>query len=326
MITQSFFKLFPPPKFLNIPHAGLDICDDAVRCIEYSHGARGITIHRYGTKMLPPGVVESGHIKDEHLLEQTVRELAHELKISIVKASLPEERMYLFKTEVPDAYEEEIRQNIEFKLEENVPVSAADSVFFFDLIPLNAVSAEMKDKKIASVSVAPHDLISSYLGVLQRAGLTVLSFEIQAKAIARAIVPRDSIETQIIVYIMGNKTGIYIVCGGVVCFTSTISWGYSTIAQSADVPATAGELKTEIQRVYGYWVDHGGGTDISRVILAGRGALFEGLASHCSPDPRIPVEVAQVWQNAFSSDRYIPQIPYEDSLDYAIAAGLALPS
>lgn len=326
MITQSFFKLFPPPKFLNIPHAGLDICDDAVRCVEYSHGVRGLTIHRFGTKLLPPGVVESGHIKDEALLAQTVRELTSELKISIVKASLPEERMYLFKTEVLDAYEEEIRQNIEFKLEENVPVSVADSVFFFDLIPANAISPEMQNKKVASVSVAPHDVISSYLEVLKKAGLTVLSFEIQAKAIARALVPKDSSESQIIVYVMGHKTGIYIVCGGVVCFTSTISWGYTTIADSQNVPATAGELKKEIQRVYSYWVDHGGGTDISRIVLAGRGALFEGLASHCSPDPRIPVEIGQVWQNAFPLDKHIPPVAYEDSLDYAVAAGLALPS
>lgn len=326
MIAKSFFKLFPPPKFLNIPHAGLDICDDAVRCVEYSYGSFGIAIRKYGTKALAQGVVESGYIKDEVSLIKAITELSNQLKISIVKASLPEERMYLFKTEVPDLYEEEIRQNIEFKLEEHVPVSVSDAVFFFDLIPKNAMSLDIKEAKMASVSVAPHDLISSYLDVLKKSGLTVLSFEIQAKAIARSLVPYDSLETQIIVYIMGNKTGIYIVCGGVVCFTSTISWGYSTLSDSKDISATAGDLRKEIQRVLGYWVDHGGGTDISRIVLAGRGALFEGLASHCSPDPGIPVEIGQVWQNAFSSEKYIPPVSYEDSLDYAIAAGLALPS
>lgn len=326
MLTQSFFKLFPPPKFLNIPYAGLDICEDAVRCIEYSRGRKGLIINRYITKVLPPGIIESGHIKDEKVLVETIKKVASELKISVAKASLPEERMYLFKTEVPDAYEEDIRQNIEFKLEENVPLPASESVFFFDLIPHNALSVETKNTKFASVSVAPHDLISTYLSVIQKAGITVLSFEIQAKAIARALVSPNSTETQIITYIMKKKTGIYIVCGGVVCFTSTVAWGHSTILESKDMINTASDLKKEISKVYGYWVEHGGGTNISRIILVGKGSLSAGLASHCSPDPRIPVEIGQIWQNAFSGENYIPPISYEDSLDYAVAAGLALPS
>jgi len=326
MLTQKFFKLFPPPNFLNIPHAGLDICDDAVRCIEYSHSTHGLTINKFGTKSLPKGVIESGHIKDEATLTKIILELATLLKISTVKASLPEERMYLFKTEVPNAQEDEIRQNIEFKLEENVPLSPADAVFFFDLIPEGVMFNDAQDKIFASVSVAPLDLVTSYLNVIKKAGLTVLSFEIQAKAIARTLVPRDSNETQMIIYNMVHKTGIYIVCGGVVCFTSTVSWGDSSTSESKDQAMTADGLKREIGKIYRYWIEHGWGSVISRIVLSGNGVLVDGLVSHCSPDPKIPVEIGRVWQNSFSYDKYIPPIPFENSLEYAIAAGLALPS
>lgn len=312
MFTKTFFKLFPPPKFLNIPYAGLDISDDAVRCIEYSPGQHGYKIHRYGTKILNPGIVDSGYIKNEVELTKAVSELVKELKITTVKASLPEERMYLFKTEVPnDSNDDQIRQNIEFKLDENVPLSPLDAIFFFDLIP----EVKKKDRPYASVSVAPHELVNTYLKVLESAGLNVISFEIQAKAIARAVVPHDSIETQMIVHIMNKKTGIYVVCGNVVCFTSTIAWG-----KGSDVAL----LQREVQKVYKYWEEHGEGKLINNIIISGREVLAEDFGSHISPDPKISVEIAKIWQNVFSSDQYIPPISYEDSLDYAIVAGLAI--
>ncbi len=312
MFTKTFFKLFPPPKFLNIPYAGLDISDDAVHCIEYSTNVHGYSLHRYGKRELAPGIIESGHIKNEAELVKAISSLAQELNITTVKASLPEERMYLFKTEVPTTNEDQIRQNIEFKLEENVPLSPADSLFFFDVIP-NTVS---NGKPYVSVSVAPRELAETYLRIIKSAGLEVVAFEIQPKAIAHAVVSHDTKETQIIVHSMNKKTGIYVVCGGVVCFTSTI-----IIEKGADIIL----LQKELSRVYSYWMDYGGGTPISRIILSGCDAVRIGKSSHISPDSRIPVEVAQVWRNAFSNDHYIPTLKFEDSLEYSVAAGLALP-
>ncbi len=314
MFTKTFFKLFPPPKFLNIKYAGIDISDDAVRCIEYSDGVHGLTLHRYGSRPLETGIVDSGRIVKEEELIKVVTYLAQELKITTVKSSLPEERMYLFKTEVPVANEDQIRQNIEFKLEENVPLAHSEALFFFDLIPKGEDSKD--DKNYASVSVAPRELVVSYLKVLRAAGLEVVSFVIQPKAIARAVVPQGSIENQMIVHVMSNKTGIYIVCGGVVCFTSTVALGKES---------DSALFRHELSRVYSYWIEHGGGRNISKIILSGEDALRIGNDSKISPDPKIPVEIAHIWQNAFSSNHYIPPIIFEDSLEYVIAAGLALP-
>lgn len=324
MLTKIFFKLFPPPKFLNIPYAGVDISDDAIRCIEYSSNIHGYTLHKHGFRLLKPGIVESGIIKDEKALTDELTSLVKELKISTVKASLPEERMYLFKTEVPDADEDHIRQNIEFKLEENVPLSPSDAIFFFDLLPDTFGS----EKPYASVSVAPKDLINSYLKVLQTAGLTVVSFEIQAKAIARAVVSQDKHdETELIVHVMNKKTGLYVVSGGVVCFTSTISWGGELVRgkNSADISDDIFSLRHEIERVYSYWLQHGEGKPIKSIIISGHDAVVISQVSHLSPNSSIQISVARVWQNAFSEDSYIPEISLEDSLDYAISAGLALP-
>lgn len=324
MFTKTFFKLFPPPKFLDIPYAGIDITDDAIRCIEYSSWRHGNHIHRFGSRALSPGIVDSGNIKDEKALTEAIASLAKEMKISIVKASLPEERMYLFKTDVPTTDEHQIRQNIEFKLEENVPLSPTDAVFFFDIIPAGQARS---GKLSVSVSVAPRDLVNTYLKVFQAAGLSVVSFEIQAKALARAAVLHDSSDTQMIIHIMNKKTGLYVVCGGVVCFTSTISWGGGLIKnkQLQDATDDIFSLRREIERVYSYWADHGEGRPITTIILSGQDSIEISKIPHISPSQNLQIEIAQVWRNAFSSDHYIPPIPFEDSLDYAVAAGLALP-
>ncbi len=317
MLSNTFLKLFPPPVFLKTSYAGLDISDDAVRCIEYSSTSHGLTIHKYVTKTLAPGTIVEGEIRDASTLSATIGDIAREMKIHAVKASLPEEKMYLFKTEVPSTNTKEIRQNIEFKLEENVPLAPAEALFYFNTIPTSVVKAT-EGSQFVSVSVAPRTLVMSYLDAIRSAGLTVLSFEVQAKAIARSIIPHGSTETDMIVNIMDHKTGVYIVCAGAVCFTSTIPWGNKD--KGFD------ELKKQITQVETYWAEHGFGTAIDRIIFSGKGALVEGLTSGCSSDASIPVEIGNTWQNAFSHTTYIPPITYEDSLDYAVSAGLALPS
>ncbi len=331
---HKFFKLFPPPKFLDIPYAGLDISDDAIHCIEYSHSRHGLSIRRYGTKPLPPGVIEGGEIKDGKTLTEALSALSKELKVYVVKASLPEEKMYLFKTVVPSVEIKEMRQNIEFKLVENVPLTTAEALFFFDLIPKETgviVQNPEASGNPVGVSVAPTSMVNSYLECIKGAGITVLTFEVNAKGLARALVPQGGATTDLIVHIMNKKTGMYIVCGGVVCFTSTILWGSSSVDVNADAKTKYAELKKSIQQVKSYWREHGLGTSVERVVFAGKGSLSDGLISECSAgfggaqEKKIHFEMGKVWQNAFSPDAFIPPIPFEDSLDYGVAAGLALP-
>lgn len=313
MFTRTFFKLFPPPHYLNIPYSGLDISEDAIRAVDLGQNSKGFFVRSFGVEPLAKGVIESGQIKDEKALVQGIKNLKDRLKLSVVRASLPEERMYLFKLEVPTTDENEIRQLIEFKLEENVPLSPSEALFFFDLIP-NITKVK---QRFASVSVAPQELVNGYLNAIKSAGLSVISFDIQPKAIARSIVQMGSLDTEMIVHIMNRKTGVYIVTGGVLCFTSTISWGSENIDNTADI-------KKELGRVYEYWKDRGQST-IGRIVVSGKTAVKDGLLSSITPNPATPIEVAKVWRNAFSVDNYIPPISFEDSLDYSVAIGLSLP-
>lgn len=322
MHSSVFFKLFPPPKFLTIRHSGLDISDDAIRSIAYAPSGHGLVIEKSNAVDLPEGLVDGGDIKDEKRFGEILREFDRSNGLSYVKVSVPEEKAYLFETDVPSRDVGVIEQNIEFKLEENVPLAAPDAVFYFDLLPERAPGKSPR----ASVSVVPRTYIERYLGILRSAGMSPVAFEVVPKSIARAIVPKGFDRTQIIVHIMNRKTGLYVVSGGVVAFTSTIGWGGLALAGDAGVPSVE-TVSKEIIRVYSYWMSRGvSDSAIDRIVLVGQAALSiePSLSAGIAADVPVQVAVAEVWRNVFDLDRYIPPISKDNSLDYAVAAGLAM--
>ena len=133
--SSTFFKLFPPPAFLTMPHAGLDISDDGIRCIRYDGSGHARRVGLAAALDFPVGLVDSGDVKDAVEFASLIKDFALKHRIGRVRVSIPEEKVYLFETEVSGTDTRSITQNIEFKLEENVPLSAADALFYYALMP-----------------------------------------------------------------------------------------------------------------------------------------------------------------------------------------------
>ena len=322
MRSSLFFKLFPPPTFLVMPYAGLDISDDAIRCIEYKRTYQGLVISKYSIQALPAGLVSGGDIKDEKQFVSILSEFAEKNSLVYAKISIPEEKAYLFQTEVPSADFSSIAQNIEFKLDQNVPLSAPDALFQFDLMPKALTGGLLR----ASVSVIPRTYVEHYITLLRSANISPVSFEVAPKSIVAACTPFNSEGTQLIVNVMKNKTGLYIVSEGVACFTSTISWGSDNLAEvKTDNPAP-NILISEINRVYSYWMTRGDiHTGISEIMIIGsRAEECEALLKNYGGSTLSNCGIPDVWHNAFDINTYVPPINKSESFEYAIAAGLAL--
>lgn len=316
--SSGFFKLFPPPSFMLMPHAGLDVSDDAIRCIAYAGVGANRRLALHACLDLPAGLIDGGDIKDEKEFISRLTDFSREHGLSYVKVSVPEEKAYLFQTDVPATDQRAIEQNIEFKLEENVPLAAPDAVFYFDLLPPSAGAGALR----ASVSVVPHTYAEHYMALLEKAGLTTVAFEVVPKAIARSVISPGAMNAKLIVHIMSQKSGIYIVSGGVVNFASTSSWGGAEKGSSQTEVIAA--LSKEITRVHAYWGSHGSGGPIDELILVGRNAaVFEPACRKIDVSSPPAVRVADVWSNAFDINRHLPPLSRAESLEYAVAAGLA---
>jgi len=90
-------------------------------------------------------------------------------------------------------------------------------------------------------------------------------------------------------------------------------------------------IKDETAKHLSFWKTHvslQNRTDkkIEKIILCGGDSNLIGLPEYLSDTLNLPVKLANPWINIVSSENYIPEIDFRESLMYATAIGLALRS
>lgn len=359
LFSKSFNFLSTIPSYLDMSPIGFDISDQAIRFIEFSKNKKELTPIIFGEKELPQGLIVSGEIIKKDELVSILSSLREKYSMKFVKVSLPEEKAYFFKTELPKVYGKEIRQGIEFKLEENIPLRADESLFEYDI--LNE-GDEKNDHWDVGVSAVPKFVAESYSDMLNDSGLTPVAFEVESKAMARSVIKDGDGLSVMVINIKDGATVIAMVRDGATRFTSVVAIGgnliteamrknFSTSFQEAkkikeeklfieskesvaiffSLIGIISELKDEISKFYAYWLEkndsngeHGG--KISKIILCGKDSMIAGLKDYLSQNLETKVEIGNVWTNAFSTEDYLPEISFPESLNFATAIGLALPN
>src|SRR3989344_2396329 len=219
MSWNFYKKFFPTPYFLSAPSFGVDISDESIKFAELVMKKGKVQIGRNGERKIPTGVVELGKIKDGKKLEETLISLRKEFGIKSVRVSLLEEQIYLYRLKLQKKGLESVRESIELTLEEHIPIPAQDAIFDYDL------AYEDDDNMEIQVAAIPKNIIENYLSVFQNASISVESFELEAQAIARAVIKKGDLGTYMIVDFGERRTGIFIISRGIVMFTSTVDVG-----------------------------------------------------------------------------------------------------
>src|SRR3989344_2718958 len=113
-----------------------------------------------------------------------------------------------------------LRDAVAFIVEENVPVSLAESVFDFEIIDQMPGSNKIK----LTVTVLPKDIVNAYITLFESAGITPISFDIESQAIARTLIHRGDRRPNLIINLSRKKTGFYVVEDKVVQFSTTSAY------------------------------------------------------------------------------------------------------
>jgi hypothetical protein len=310
----SFFDLFPAPTFLEMPAPGLALSDYGIRLVEFTHGKAGLELSRAIEQKFPSPALSSGIVSDREGLVRFLSDFRAKHDLLYVRATLPEERGYLFAAEVPSEGGD-LRAAVEAIIEENVPLTLAESVFDYSLVR----EGEKDGRRYArvSVSVVARTTVEEYLALYREAGFEPLHFDIESQAAVRAMVSKGSDELILAVLREESRAVITIAEGGCACFSSVLTTGLGVQT-----------LAREAAKVAAYWADKESSplalSSVSRAICYGSGAepaLTDALAHE------LGVSAAQgnVWNNAFSFEHVIPDLSRAQSLAFASAAGLALP-
>ncbi|MHC4397982.1 MAG: type IV pilus assembly protein PilM [Planctomycetota bacterium] len=331
---------------------GLDISDLSVRAVQLERTSGEIRLVSYSEKTLPSGVIEGGHIKQAPVLTNAISEVlknAHgrPIKINYVVASLPEQGAFVNVFELPKGGEENLVQTIRWELEGNIPLSPDEVYFDWQLVD-------------SSQGRTPHkDVLVS---VFKQLKLKIKALEIESLALARAILPQGKALKPTLILDLGiHQTGFVIFSGREVRFTTALPISGAAlneaIAKELNVDpkeaealklkfgldrkkeegrlfrAQLGQIQLLIQQLRKYLEfykthnphEHGSVHSIQKVLLSGGGANLKGLAAHLSMELRMPVEIANPWTNILKPPyRNLPDLPFDESLSYTTALGLAL--
>ena len=360
-MLSGLFRIVPPPTYLTMPCVGVDISDTSLKYLSFKPTIfenETREIEQWGEIPIPSGVITRGEVSDPKQLVAVLREFKEKTKAEFVRLSLPEEKAYLFETTIKcNTPHKEVRGLLEFKLEENVPIPAREVFFDYSIMPAEK-EAESVD---VSVVAYPRQTIQSYYEACIEANLSPVSFEIEAQAMARAVIPKNLSGAAMLVDFGKTRTGIGIVYKGALLYTSTVDIGGEQLSQvlrkalgdkpeaeltvikntiglvrgaaSSEVRdtliSTLSVVKDEIATRMQYWHLRSGDDEARRItalVLCGGSANLKGLPEYLSETLNIPAVRGNVWENAFSLSETIPPIGRRYSFGYASAIGLALKS
>lgn len=355
----TFLTFFPPPDFLSMRTLGFDISDNSIKLVEFIKDRGQMHLGFYASSEIPKGTIQSGQIMNHTGLQKAITELQRRHKFVFVDASLPEEKAYLFTTTIDGDVDVPMRENIEFHLEENIPLAKTEAVFDFKVYKTYTKAGKTYHDVI--VSAVSKSVSESYVELLKRSGIRPLSLSIEAEAIANAVVPKEDNGTYLVLDLGRSRTGVSVVSENIIQLTSTIEMGGSQLSSlvadklrvskdDAEMlkrehgllgtsgkageasEALKGGLSGIVREVDGqlrYWHSKTDGRGIrsrrvNAVLLCGGGALMKGIEAHLKRNVLVDVELANVWTNVPFPKDYVPGISFEESLSYAAAVGLAL--
>lgn len=223
--AQRLLRSFPVPQKIAMPAVGLDVSDHSMKFIELVPTRAGLRVGRFATEEIPEGIIVGGTIARRDALCDVLSKFRQKHNLTFVRASLPEEPGYIFTTQVPAVAPSEIKSLLQFKLEEHVPIAPSDAVADYDIVASDPAGADAPTQHIVAVSVFPEAFAQDYANLLHTAGLTPVSLEIEAQAIARAVVPKGDLDTCMVVDIGRMRSGVSVATCGVVRFTTTVEVG-----------------------------------------------------------------------------------------------------
>ena len=359
-MLSALSRILPPPAYITMPCVGVDISDTSLKYVSFKPTLQKNVVReidQWGDIDIPSGVVERGTVLDPKQLVAVLKEFKQQTGAEFIRVSLPEERAYLFETEVKnDMPLKEVRGLLEFKLEENVPIPSREVLFDYTIIP----SKKNKTDTAVSVVAYARETIQAYYNACLEAGLRPLTFEVEAQAMARSMVPNDLKGAAMIVDFGKTRTGIGIVYNGTLMYTATTDIGGIQLSQalrkvlgdnvaeseltkikntqgllrgveSSDVRdallATVSVIKDELVTRMQYWHLRNGNQEsrrINSVYLCGGSSNLKGFPEYLTETLGVPASRGNVWENAFSINETVPPIDRRHSYGFAAAVGLAL--
>jgi Tfp pilus assembly PilM family ATPase len=354
---SSLFKKvalsFPVPEFLALAHYGIDISKGRVRFIGFKVGSKSLEVESCGARPFPLIENESVSHEIQSAAKVELTNLHKTLNTSFVKVVIPEDKVYVFRTLVQKVFAQDLRLAVEFKLEENVPISIHDA-----LVEYHIITVFDNGDVALSVSVVSKKYVEFLLNLFEGTGFIPILCDTEARVLTRAIGDKTATKASLVVALDTTSTTLVVEYAGTPLFSSVSTVGTNAVAEAisrvlgisldeaqalkktggkiggeksdlvmAEISNSLSILKDEISKVFSYWASQSKKEslpELDSLVLLGRDASIEALFHDIALLVKVPVRLGNVWRNVAHFDTYIPPVGLEDSLDYASVIGVTL--
>ena len=284
------------------------------------------------------------------------------LKTKYVVVSLPEEKAFLQVIQMPIMSSEQLESAVRFEAENYIPLSV-EEVYLGSQIVLPLYNhLDHIDVLIAALpkkTINPYVTSLKKAG-LQPKILEIESQAISRALVKNEVSPPPLL----LIDLGATKTGFIIFSGYSLRFTASIpvssqkfteaiaktlkidlieaeklkiKYGLKKENKEGEIifetliPALT-DLIEQIKKYLSYYQTHAihehlppDGKGIAKILLCGGGANLKGLTEFLTAELKIPTETSNPWVNILPKPlKEVPELPYEKSLGYATALGLAL--
>jgi len=248
---------------------GLDIGSSGVRAAEFVIQRRRVTVRRFASVPLAPGVVRAGTVVDGDALTEAIKELrslgkfgTRNVTLGIANAGVMVRQMDL--DWMPPA---DFAKALRYQVEDALPFPVEEANLDYHLLEELEVTTETGEpRRVARILLiaATRDMVDAFVGAAQRAGLRPTGVDLLPFALVRARTPHgidEAGEVEAIVDIGADVVSVVVHAGGVPRYVRMI-------------PGIGGDVITQaVQQRYDWtWDD------------AERTKVFVGLPGHARMD------------------------------------------
>lgn len=332
----------------------LDIGTSAIRIVQLKGNGNNKALFKFGAVAVDVKTALSDADADQQKIGQLVKGLIQETGVSTssVAVGLPSGKTFVTVVDVPKMSAQEFGNTIKYQVEQFIPMPLDDAKVDWAILGDSPVEPDKMEVLLASVS---KKFSEARLDLLEHLGLNIVTFEPDALAIVRSLVPAGDNNSHMLVDMGEYNTDIVVVHNGAPRLVRTIPTGGQALMRSvmnnlsidqsqaqqfvykfgmdstklegkvAQALASAAEVvATEVQKSLKFFNQRYPTISMNSIAASGAAGILPGFAQYLSQAAGgVQVQPGNSWQNvSYSSDVHeqIMSINHQ----FAVAVGLAL--
>lgn len=208
----------------NFESFGLDIGDRSLKAVYIKKRGAAARLVSFGALAVSPGILEQGEIKKPAALAELIKQVVKSaggktIGTPYVNACLPETHSFIKLLTLASAHDGELPALVREDLPNHIPINIDELYLDWRVVE------RLNDKQVqVLVGAAPKTIADSYAACLAAAGLEPVSLQIEAEAIARALLPQADLPKTSIALVDIGATRSSFICfdHGSIQFTVTM--------------------------------------------------------------------------------------------------------